>query len=195
MTFGDCNIQPGNSGAPILNEEGELAGIVQGYLSFKKEFDAEAELRAHLLDEAYGFVGIGSQTLCMGELNPEIAPSCQAIPPFTHFSAKGYLDLVGSFDESILPKVPLGEIWSPVPTKSSILKRYFTSPECTKTASFESLEERFRKGINHRLQAEWRRESSGQGKRIPFTLKETDSSGVSSFVAADRSTLELRACR
>ncbi|NDE17766.1 hypothetical protein EBZ80_22840 [bacterium] len=68
-----------------LNEDGELGGIIQGYLTLKQDFELEASLREHLLDDSYGLVGIGSQIRCMGELNPSVSSSCQTIPPFSHF--------------------------------------------------------------------------------------------------------------
>ncbi len=195
MTFGDCNIQAGNSGAPILNEDGELAGIVQGYLTLKQDPDLEQELREHLLDESYGLVGIGTQTRCMSELNSENAASCVSVPPFSHFFPKTYLDLVGAFEESNLPKAESGEVWSAVPTQTSVRKRFFTAPLCRRSDRFESSELNFKKGINHRFQAEWRVETPASERKAVFTLKESPFSGGSSFVSPDGTLLEVPACR
>ncbi len=195
MTFGDCNIQPGNSGAAILNEEGEVAGIVQGYLTFKQDFDVERELREFLLDDSYGLVGIGSQTRCMFQINPAEAPSCHSIPPFTHFSPKSYLEMIGEFRESLLPVAGQEEIWSPVPTMTSLRKRYFSAPVCKKGERFEATEANFRKGVNHELRAEWRAESAIASGKVPFSLKETDVSGAGSFSSEDGTRLEVPSCR
>jgi V8-like Glu-specific endopeptidase len=194
MTFGDCNIQAGNSGAPILNEDGELGGIVQGYLTLKQDADLEQQLREHLLDESYGLVGIGSQTRCMGDLSPDHAAACLSIPPFTHFFPKAYLDLVGNFEVSELPKLENGELWTPVPTRSSILKRYFSVPACRKSEQFESAEMNFKKGINHRFQAEWRSDVPNLAKKTLFTWRESSLSGGNSFFSADGTLLEVPAC-
>jgi hypothetical protein len=194
MTFGDCNIQPGNSGAPVLNEDGELGGIIQGYLTLKQDFELEASLREHLLDDSYGLVGIGSQIRCIGELNPSVSSSCQTIPPFSHFYPRVYLDLTGNFEESSLPKPGPEEVWSPVPTQSSLRKRFFSAPSCKKTDRFDASESVFRKGINHRFQAEWRADPPAVNGKTGFTLKESALSGGNSFVSADGILLEVPAC-
>jgi len=195
MTFGDCNIQPGNSGAPILNSDGEISGIVQGYLTLKSDAEVEQELREHLLDDSYGWVGIGSQTRCMGHLNPSMASSCTSIPPFSHFYPKVYLDLAPPFEEELLPKFETGEKWVPIPTYSPNIKRFISIPACVKGAEFDSHDLRYRKGINHRMQSEWRVQSALGETQLRFTRKETSQKPENVVCEAiDGTRVEIPAC-
>jgi hypothetical protein len=83
MTFGDCAVAAGNSGSPILNSDGEIGSILQGFLLPRTQnTELNLELAAAKLDSKYGQVAIGTQLDCIPEIsglpacaNPEPLPT------------------------------------------------------------------------------------------------------------------------
>ena len=94
MTFGDCAIQAGNSGSPILNADGEVGAIVQGYLS-TTDLTFPVLLQPYLLDGNYGKVMMATQTMCMREIAGNIAKTCNPIKPIVALWPDNYLSRFG----------------------------------------------------------------------------------------------------
>jgi len=80
MTFGDCAIQSGNSGSPIINEDGEVGAMVQGFLSTSDQ-NFPLLLQPYLLEGRYGPVTMTTQIACMKEIVGGSADSCNEIKP------------------------------------------------------------------------------------------------------------------
>jgi hypothetical protein len=67
MTFGNCPIEHGNSGGPIFNSDGDLAGVIQGY------FDSRLLPSGKKL-------AVGSQAICMNGVHGNAGTSKQCDP-------------------------------------------------------------------------------------------------------------------
>ncbi len=202
MTFGDCAIQEGNSGSPILNKNGEVGAIVQGYLTVKGDAFSEI-LQAYLLDGSYGEVAIATQTSCMQELVGNAANSCNAVKPISALYPKQYLEGFGGFSEKFLPKITRGFSWKEARMANSSEKTFFSALTCISSSdlrspnfSFISNVISYRQGINSRLQAEWRALNQIGEKQAVFTLQKTSTPKPISvdFTSAELGTLSLPVC-
>lgn len=83
IELSDCPIGPGNSGAPIYNEEGELVGIIGGQFNPKllQALSSLAILNWGVLDSPKGFsnIGWGMTMACIPDLddpNKELPGDC-----------------------------------------------------------------------------------------------------------------------
>lgn len=162
MTFGDCAIQDGNSGSPILNENGEVGAINQGFLNVKEDSFSEL-LKPYLLDEGYGEVALGTQLRCIPELVGSIGNACEGLKVFHALYPKEYMNTLGGFSETLLPKLPVGNTWKTFSSTHPMIKNFISVPDCISNRevhspdfSFTAIAMSYRLGINARLQAEWR---------------------------------------
>ena len=202
MTFGDCAIQEGNSGSPMLNENGEVGAVVQGFLTVKGDELSEL-LKPYLLDEGYGEMAIASQTRCMPELVGIISKNCAPLRSIKALYPKQYLEIFGTFSEKTLPVAPRGMIWKEANSIDENLKNYVKTPECISNAdvrsarfSFTAEILNFKKGINARLQAEWRMQSAENSQQALFEIQKptSDRPTVISFLNSKYGKITLPVC-
>lgn len=177
MTFGDCAIQEGNSGSPMLNESGEVSAVNQGFLTIKDDSFSE-RIKPYLLDGSYGQVAIGTQVRCMPEIMGRIGSGCEAIKPISALYPEDYLAQYGNFSKNILPRLPYGGEWKDVTPKSKSDLIFVSAPVCismrdamTKNFRFTSNVMSYHLGINSRLQTEWRSKFGESEKFTMFTIQ------------------------
>lgn len=162
MTFGDCAIHEGNSGSPVFNQSGEVASVIQGYLSVNDDSFYE-QIQPFLLDGSYGQVALGTQTRCMPELVGSVGNYCSSVKAISALYPREYLDSFGGFSERNLPEVHRDMIWLSLKSTKPSVKTFVSCPDCISRLdslrnkfSFTSTVMSYRQGINSRLQAEWR---------------------------------------
>lgn len=198
MSFGDCAIQAGNSGSPVINDEGSVGAIVQGFLSVKGDEFSET-LKKHLLDSSYGQVAIATQTRCMPELVGMPSRACEPVKAFTALYPEEYLQEFGKFSEKFLPKISNDEIWRSWAVALSNEKKFFSSPQCVKPAEasngyrFTSSVLTLHLGINAKLQAEWRSIDPKETLFVSQRLQGTVNSSID-FVSDDFGKISVPAC-
>lgn len=178
MTFGDCAIQAGNSGSPVLNDEGEVGAIIQGFLSVNDDVFTE-QIEKYLLDGSYGQVALGSQTRCIPELVGSVGNKCNPVKALNALYPNQYLEGFGDFSEKSLPELQQHMNWIPLKTENKN-KMYVSSPDCINpyeakygSYSFTSSVVSYRQGINARLQAEWRSIWLEGEKQTLFVIQKT----------------------
>ncbi len=167
MTFGDCAIQAGNSGSPVINESGELTAIIQGYLTVRPEH--KSDLDQNLLDGNYGEVAIGTQLECMPGVGDRVR-NCTPILDLGNVRASDYVASNGRFPPDLLPGTPLNHRWQEIEmqTRETSKKSFFLAPACTNNQSVSGAEISFKKGINRFMQVEWRAVESTQSQIDTF---------------------------
>jgi hypothetical protein len=160
MTFGDCAIQLGNSGSPVLNAQGELVALVQGYLMLRENPVLQKELEPLLLDRTYGLTAISTQVHCLGSVWNRSVSACRDVPDLTSLTLQEYLDGHAPWSAEVLPP-PAEKAWKWAEMKSEdpLRKRFRSHPACAESESFEAEERRFRKGLDSKMQAAWRPEA------------------------------------
>jgi hypothetical protein len=152
MTFGDCVIQAGNSGSPVLNAAGELVAIIQGYLVLRSDAEAYREIEPYLLEGHYGSTGLATQVYCVLGDSPE---PCLDLPPQVNLSPSQFLASFGVFDEGRLPALENGWKWTEVPGKDPLMKLFRSHPSCAREDRFSSEERRVRKGLDPKLKVSY----------------------------------------
>lgn len=194
MTFGDCAIQAGNSGSPVLNQNGEAEALIQGYLTLNNNAVVENDLRASLLDQTYGQVAIGTQLSCVPELGT--GPNhCSDIAPYVGYFSQQFLSQYGDAHPRALPALPQTQAWKLLsPNQSAFRETYASAPACTNASSFESVIMSYQKGINHYLQAEWRASAAMNETKVSFTTSGFLSHEGFEFQAADLGHLNVGKC-
>jgi hypothetical protein len=195
MTFGDCAIQAGNSGSPILNSEGKIAAMIQGYLSLKEDTELHKEIQASLLDDSFGQVGVGTQIQCMEGIEGLAPSQCNSVPDLNSQTPKEFLAHFSRFNEKeLLPGMPVGHRWIEVPQLKERQRRFVTGPQCGDSASFESTEMEFRVGFNRFFQAEWRPETRFGEKVHVFSPNSDRAAEKVIYRSSDGTFLEIEAC-
>ena len=166
MTFGDCNIQLGNSGSPVLNARGELAAVLQGYLVVREESDIQKEVEQALLEGGYGLTAVATQMKCLGIPGKEAegAGNCAPIPPLESLTVADFLGSRAPWKSEILPVLESGWKWGEVKSTEVNRKHFRSSPVCGGSLEFEAEELRYRKGLDSKLKAAWKVESTDSGK-------------------------------
>jgi hypothetical protein len=201
MSFGDCAIQFGNSGSPIINSKGEIAAILQGYLSVKQDPHLLDELKKYLLDESYGQLGIGTQLQCVPELGS--TRGCGQLMPFDGEMPEDFIKDYQPFNENTLPRVLRTESWKRL-TSSSTEVSVLRVPNCIPAqelrvgAVFSFAYQSYRKGINRFLQAEWRPRFEEGERKVAYSIKRVLPDGgelVTSDQALGLGQVALNRCR
>jgi hypothetical protein len=190
MTFGDCVIQSGNSGSPVLNAAGELVAIIQGYLVLRSDAEAYREIEPYLLEGHYGSTGLATQVYCLLGDSPE---PCLDLPPQVSLSPSQFLAAFGVFDEGRLPALENGWKWGEVPGKDPLWKLFRSRPSCARDERFSAEELRVRKGLDPKLRIAYRLEAATSEK--PEFVRQ---SGTSDPVVYSNPTLggiRLPVCR
>ena len=180
MTFGDCAIQAGNSGSAVINSDGQVGAVIQGYLSVKQDPEILNQLQPRLLDQKYGQVAIGTQIECIPELNLSRAAKCGAILNMDSMMPENYLDLFSNFDLKRLPSAGSENLWKKIPSSSDAEKSYLKIPACVSGQAeagtqYPSSEMTYRLGINRFLQGEWRAMLEPNEKQVNFKLTSSSS--------------------
>lgn len=203
MTFGDCAIQPGNSGSPILNRNGEVAAVVQGYLNADDDVFSE-QIQQYLLDENYGQVGLGTQTRCMPELVGAIGSNCNPVKPISALYPQQFLENFGVFSVKVLPEVQRHMLWISLKSLKATEKIFASAPDCiTRNEAnhggfnFTSTVMSYRQGINARLQAEWRSLWLEGEKQTLFVIQKTQNEKPLSvdFVSEEFGKITVPVCK
>ena len=194
MTFGDCAIQAGNSGSPILNQNGEAEALIQGYLTLNNNPVVENDLRQNLLDGNYGQVAIGTQLSCIKELGTG-RNLCGPIAPYAGFFSRQFLSQYGSAHPSFLPPLASNQSWKLINSDESSFKEiYATAPVCTNLNTFESALMVYQKGINRFLQAEWRAQTGMNEKKVNFVSSSQLNHDGFEFLAPGYGALNTAKC-
>jgi V8-like Glu-specific endopeptidase len=203
MTFGDCAIQAGNSGSPIVNENGEVGAVVQGFFNVSDDV-LVSQLQPYLLDGTYGEVAMASQTACMQEVVGKTAQFCNALKPLSALYPNAYVSQFGVFSENdILPRISSDESWRNVPAVPDRQKTFLSSPTCVHDYevmngqyAFTSNVMSYQFGINARLQAEWRALYQPGDKQILFSVQKPQDkmAKVAEFASAEFGVLIVPIC-
>ena len=196
MTFGDCAIQSGNSGSPVLNSEGKLSAIIQGYLSLKEESDLHKEVEASLLDDSFGQVGVGTQAPCIEGLVNSDRSLCGSIPEIQSQSPNEFLTHSARWNPSaLLPDPASGSQWMEISQSDASLRKFLMAPRCGGMEKFMSLEKDFKVGFNRFFQAEWREKSSDGVLNKEFRMNSDQAGERIAYQSNDGIRLEIDACR
>ncbi|MBS1958846.1 MAG: trypsin-like peptidase domain-containing protein [Bdellovibrionales bacterium] len=197
MTFGDCPIQKGNSGSVALNSDGDAGAIIQGYLTLKDDPTIKDQLRAAMLDDNYGEVGLGTQLACMQEVTRN-AGGCSTVLPIQGRYPKDFVEDLGDFDTRSLPRTNSGETWKALPTPGAEQRLFIRAPVCVNPApslSFQASVVMYKRGMNHALQAEWRSILKPGDKTAIFQASATAApSTATMFSSREFGDLEIPAC-
>jgi hypothetical protein len=196
MTFGDCAIQAGNSGSPVLNSQGKLAAIIQGYLSLKEETQLHKQVQEALLDDSFGQVGVGTQLRCIESGLESRVSECSAVPEVKSQTPKEFLAEDSQFNQNnLLPVLSAGNKWVEAYQPQERHRRFVTGPKCGGAAEFESNEMEFRVGFNRFFQAEWRSENRFGERMRMFTANSSAVGEKVSYLSIDGTRVEIDACR
>ncbi|MBC7397131.1 MAG: trypsin-like peptidase domain-containing protein [Bdellovibrionales bacterium] len=190
MTFGDCAIQSGNSGSPILNRSGEVLALVQGYLTVSQRPDVVSDLNQHLLDGTYGEVGIGTQVYCLKEFS-QGGSTCGAVQSLSSYLASDYLKLLGTPRPKSLSIVDAKHEWKLINPSDEFRQTYLSAPICSNMDFFEGNATDFQNGINHFLQAEWRIEG---GRKLKFIRQNEIGADGFTYLATDAGKVSVPPC-
>ena len=165
MTFGDCPVRHGYSGAPFINSNGEVGAMVQANLSVSSD-TVRDQIRKFLLDEDYGDIAYSTQIRCMRDLVGATASSCSSEGPFQSSSPEEFLKNHRKFDEQgTLPKPSQQSFWLELIHSriDEYSKSYVMLPKClsskeAQTPKFSIISPwiTYRLGLNRYLQSEWR---------------------------------------
>lgn len=198
MTFSDCPIQLGNSGSPILNESGELAAILQGYLTPPKEERALLdELQSVLLDQHYGQVAIATQLACVpGMARP--SAGCSGIPEMYTLYPRRYLEQIGEFSARELPALGPQERWRRMNAPSDEQRLFIRTPVCVtpgaRAQSFQSSVLLYQRGINRSLLPEWRAFVKPGDKTVTFEARGAAVNGAVAYSHGELGTIQVPVC-
>ncbi len=201
MSLGDCAIQAGNSGSPVLNQDGELVGLVQGYLRLTEEESAKPAFRELLLDESFGQTAIATRIGCIPGMEDVGSFSCRRAPVLSGRSPRDFVRQAGAGGSPELPRGERGLDWrelrrTPRPEESGnpeeLEKSYALAPSCGRESSLRANLLRFRRGINRELLPEWRR---GEGEELEFSLEAEAVASSVRYVSSSGLVFSLPVCR
>jgi V8-like Glu-specific endopeptidase len=165
MTFGDCPIQLGNSGSPVMNEDGDVGAIIQGFVAPEKNEKLVKEIRSYLLDPDFGEVALGTQMICARELHQTGLVSgggflkCLDVSPMRGEYPRQFVPSLGEMNPSlVLPRSSTGHLWKHVRSLGENEQVWMDVPACVRSDQngFETSVVKVARGLNRRLQAEWR---------------------------------------
>ncbi len=207
MSFGDCPVQKGNSGSPILNANGQVGAILQSYLSLNSD-EISNQLKPFLLDETYGDIMLGTQIRCIPALVGSEIAQCKEESKLLALYPEPFLKSQ-KFDPQLLPTLKGGDDWREYQLLNSepFVRHYVTVPNCltakevqNDSFSFYAKLLNFRLGITRFLQASWRAAGILGDRQTRFrfvkknppvsaSLKEVE------MVSADAGSIKIPICR
>ncbi len=177
MTFGDCPVRHGYSGAPFINSNGEVGAMVQANLSVSSD-TVRDQIRKFLLDEDYGDIAYSTQIRCVRDLVGTTALACSSEGPFQSSTPEGFLRAHQVFDaSSLLPNPSSQAFWSELNSTSSdeYQKGFVMLPKCislkeAQSPSFSIISTliSYRLGLNRFLQSEWRMRGKMGDRQVVF---------------------------
>ena len=196
MTLGDCPIQPGNSGSPVLNSDGEVGAVLQGFLSYKQdESEKSANFLKLRLDGVYGPLGVATQLRCVSEVSSSTA-GCPEYDVTDKKSISSYLEDI-KFDPSIIPELENDWVWMRARSFEDD-KLYISVPKCVtpnqRKFGFNAIRLHYRRGINRFLQGEWRVEGKAGTEFIDYSPGSVGFDRDITFNSNDYGTLNLKLC-
>jgi len=196
LSFGDCAIQQGNSGSPVIDAHGKVISVIQGYLSIPDDSPEKKKLDEALLDGSYGQVAVGSMARCVSGIPGGVERGCASLPEVKKLDVEGYLMTEARFDkDALLPKTDASEEWREVLNSMKPERHFALSPLCSNRDAFESRSLDFKAGVTRFLQAEWRKVEDGGDSKRTFVLNSTPGrAGARSYAASDAAELSLPAC-
>jgi hypothetical protein len=166
-TLGDCAIQEGNSGAPLFNRDGEISGMVQGYLRVSEEEASKTEFRNFLLDSSFGQTAVGTQLGCIPGLPAFSNAPCLAAPPLSGRTPRDFLERNPIAKTPLLPLIEEGFEWKESSVLEPFQRQYVLASSRGDAQMTHGRTLRYRKGINRELRAEWRRVEEEDGVERP----------------------------
>ncbi|NDG85588.1 MAG: serine protease [Proteobacteria bacterium] len=197
LSFGDCAIQQGNSGSPVIDADGKVISVIQGYLVIPEDSPEKKKLDEALLDGSYGQVAVGSMARCVSGIPGGVERGCTSLPEEKKLDVDAYLMTEARFDkDALLPKTDGSEEWREVLNSMKPERHFALSPMCSSRDAFESRSLDFKAGFNRFLQAEWRKVEDSRDSKRSFVLNSAMSGGSSrSYVAReDAAGLSLPLC-
>lgn len=193
MTFGDCGIRVGNSGAPVITRAGELAGLIQGYLTVRQNEEIDRELKPHLLEGSFGLVGVATQTHCLSRVSGKQLVPCRELEPFEVWPVKDYLSRMNPWNSSLLPALESPRVWRVSETGEGFEKKFWSVPACGDDPEFLSTRIQYRSGLNARLQAVWLRDEEQTRDDIRFVKTSVQPDGGTLYTSVEEA-LSIPAC-
>jgi V8-like Glu-specific endopeptidase len=174
MTFGNCNIEAGNSGSPIFNSDGDVGAVNQGYLSVKKDASILNAVQSYLLDQSYGLVAVGTQLPCMPELDPAFARTCDRVADIVGMMPAQYINQYGNFNSAALAPPTPNTSWQQLPSSMGS-ESFLDVPNCVSNEELNSGNvtigaEVLQRGLNENLQVEWRSEFPEGVRQLNFNV-------------------------
>lgn len=178
VALGSCPIISGNSGAPVLNQNGEVAALLQGWVktdAASLDPEQNSELNASAQDGAFGVLALAQQLACISEINAESAKTCVSANASPLLYPAQYLNALTAFDESALPKLSPGQVWTLASNSISNEVVYVSTPECSDDSSFEASQLVYKKGYNRNFQRIWKQDETLSANSLVFTRDLTPS--------------------
>lgn len=191
LSLGDCAIQPGNSGSPVLNREGELVGLVQGYLRLTEEESEKPAFQELLLDESFGQTAIASRIGCIPGVDPGGSALCRKAPVLSGRSPGDFLEESSARFSPLLPRGEEGLEWKELEMRVARERGYALAPACGREPSLLARVLRYRMGINRELLAEWRQ---GVEEELQFAVDAAPAGASARYVSSSSLSLFLPAC-
>jgi hypothetical protein len=206
-TFAGCTIQEGNSGSPVLNSDGEVGAVIQGYEQLDSS-NAESDqfFRALALDSNYSPLLVGTQLKCVRELFPNascaVGVNSEVVDPEKFVSE-------AQFNLNALPPAARGFQWrlaEGIPevtsAKEKAYRRFAQVPECFSGSMGEGEVKLpamiYARGFNSHYQAEWRSLYSAGEANLNFKLRAKsmgrNSPSFVQFYSADVGAIDVPVC-
>lgn len=177
MSFSGCPVVEGNSGSPILNANGEVGAVEQGFLSMPQDSTLLSDLKKAELDPSFGMVTLGTQMIC-------ISGACGPAPDTALESVANYLATEGEYRAPVFSDADALLDWDEVIPPQQDRKIFLNPPHCIAKGaqagvSVQVKEEIYQKGINASWLPEWRLENPIQiSMNVLETITPTMTEGI-----------------